>query len=159
MILHASAAFTKRFKCDVSHQGLRLPQDHARLDGWSCHFIRLGTTPLVVAMHDATLYTLVIPAKGLKGFADLWRLLLGRIVERWRDYGAEFDPENQTVMVLPRTDRSRIGSMNDAIQMFRWHWSDRAEIEELEERSNRTPYKAIGYRYPQELLAEMLRAR
>jgi len=159
MILHVSAAFQKRFKCDVSLPGKRLPQDRTRLDGWSCHFIRLGTTPLVVAMHDATLYTLVIPAKGVKSFGDLWRLLLGRIAETWREHGEEFDPENQTVMVLPRTDRSRIGSMNDAILMFRWHRSAVMDIglEELEERSNRTPYKAIDYKQPKELLSRMLR--
>ncbi len=157
MILHASAAFTKRFKCQVSLPEHRLPQTR-RMDAWSCHFIRLGTTPVVVVMHDATLYTLVIPAKGAKSLGELWLRLVGRIAETWWKHGVEYDPGNQTVIVLPRTDRSRIGSMNDAIRMFRWHRADGAELDQLERRSNGTPYKAVGYGFPRNLLASLLQA-
>ena len=69
MILRASAAFTKRFKCQLSHEGERLPQER-RLDAWSCHFVRIGRKPLVVAMNDATLYTLIFPVTGVKGFRN-----------------------------------------------------------------------------------------
>ena len=162
MILRASAAFTKRFKCQLSHEGERLPQAR-RLDAWSCHFVRTGRKPLVVAMNDATLYTLIFPVTGVKGFPELWMRMLGRIAEVWMKHGAEFDPNNQTVIVLPRTDRSLIGSMNDAVGLIRFY-DDRAragreelDLADMERRSNMTPYKALGFEHPESLLARMLR--
>ena len=155
MILHASAAFVKRFKCAVSAAGPWHGQGR-RIDEWSCHYVRLGTMPVVVAMHDATLYTLVIPVTGVKTFGDFWRLFLLRVAGTWAAYGAEFDPANQTVIVLPRTDRTRIGSMNDAIQRIRWHRAHGDEPDGLEASANRMPYKAIDYTCPVDLLERML---
>ena len=77
-------------------------------------------------------------------------------------HGAEFDPNNQTVIVLPRTDRPLIGSMNDAMSMIRFYddlaKAERAELDlaDMERRSNMTPYKALGYESPDRLLARML---
>ena len=155
MILHASAAFAKRFKCAVSAAGPWRGQGR-RIDEWSCHYVRLGTMPVVVAMHDATLYTLVIPVTGVKTFGDFWQRFLLRVAETWAGYDAELDPANQAVVVLPRTDRSRIGSMNDAIRGFRWHRAHGDAQDSLEARANRTPYKAIDYAYPVDLLERML---
>ena len=155
MILHASAAFVKRFKCAVSAADPWHGQGR-RIDEWSCHYVRLGTMPVVVAMHDATLFTLVIPVTGVKTFGDFWRLFLLRVAGTWAAYGAEFDPANQTVVVLPRTDRTRIGSMNDAIQRFRWHRAHGDEPDGLEASANRMPYKAIDYSCPVDLLERML---
>ena len=161
MILRASAAFTKRFKCQLSHGGERIPQER-RLDAWSCHFVRIGRKPLVLAMNDATLYALIFPVKGVKGFPELWMEMLGRIAEVWMKHGAEFDPANQTVMVLSRTDRSLIGSMNDAVALIRFYNdlanAEREELDlaDMERRSNMTPYKALGYEHPDRLLARML---
>ena len=60
------------------------------------------------------------------------------------------------MVVLPRTDRTRIGSMNDAIRGFRWHRAHGDAQDSLEARANRTPYKAIDYAYPVDLLERML---
>lgn len=161
MILRASADFTKRFKCELSFEGERVPQQK-RLDAWSCHFVRLGRTPLVVTMNDATLYMLIIPVTGVKGFAGIWLKLLERIGEVWERHGATFDHENQTVIVLPRTNRSLIGSMSDAINLMRFRNEDaicdgeELSLEKLEKLSNRTPSKAIGFEYPEYLLARAL---
>lgn len=155
MILHASADFVKRFKCSVSNTGpwSDLPPG---LDHWSCHFVRLGTLPVVVAMHDVTLYVLVLRVAGVKTFEDFWRGFLLRVAEVWAQNGAAFDPANQTVAVLPRTDRSRIGSMNDAILGFRWLLSQGDPPDDLGALSNQTPYKAIGYQFPGSLLRQLL---
>lgn len=51
MILRVSDDFAKRFKCELSFDGEKVPQKK-RLDAWSCHFIRLGRKPVVVAMND-----------------------------------------------------------------------------------------------------------
>jgi hypothetical protein len=90
--------------------------------------------------------------------------MLGRIAEVWMKHGAEFDPANQTVMVLPRTNRSLIGSMNDAVALIRFYESfanaERVELDlaDMENRSNMTPYKALGFEQPDRLLARMLGA-
>ncbi len=49
MILRVSAAFAKQFKCVLSHEGEKVPQEQ-RLDAWSCHFIRVRRKPVVVAI-------------------------------------------------------------------------------------------------------------
>ncbi len=163
MILRVSADFTKRFKCELSFEGEKVPQEK-RLDGWSCHFIRLGRKPLVVAMNDATLYMLIVPVTGVKGFTDVWLRLVGRIAEVWERHGADFDPTNQTVMVMARTNRSLIGSMSDAISLMRFRNDDarfdgqEPDLAELEMMSNRTPFKANGFEYPERVLATTLGA-
>lgn len=164
MILRVSAAFAKQFKCLVSHAGENVPQER-RLDAWSCHFIRVRRKPLVVVMNDATLYTLILPVAGVKGFPDLWLKLLGRIGEVWTRHGVDFDPNNQAVVLLSRTNRSLIGSMNDATLLIRIYDDDareeKAELDlmEMEARSNQTPYKVLEYGSPERRMAEALRGR
>ena len=162
MILRVSATFAKQFKCLVSQVGENLPQER-RLDAWSCHFIRVRRKPLVVVMNDATLYTLILPATGMKSFPELWLKLLGRIGEVWKRHGVDFDPDNQTVILLSRTNRSLIGSMNDAIMLIRIYDDDardektELDLMEMEARSNQTPYKALGFEQPERLMARALR--
>lgn len=155
MILRASAAFAKRFKCAFSTPGPWSGKKR-RSDEWSCHLIRLGPLPVVVAMHDATLYVLVIPVTGVKTFEAFFRLFLARVKETWERSGSDFDSENQSVIVLSRTDRTRIGSMNDAILSFRLNRAHGDSLESLETKANHTPYKAIGYNLPDALLQQML---
>ncbi len=164
MILRVSAAFAKQFKCVLSHAGEKVPQER-RLDAWSCHFIRVRRKPVVVAMNDATLYTLILPVTGVKGFPELWLKLLGRIGEVWKRHGVDFDPDNQAVILLSRTNRSLIGSMNDATQLLQFydaHARDERrelDLEMMEARSNQTPYKVLKYEWPEGLLAKALRAK
>lgn len=126
--------------------------------------MRIGRKPLVVLMNDATLYTLIVPATGVKGFPDFWRRLIVRIAGLWESHGAEFDPNNQSVILLGRTDRTLIGSMNDAVMMIRFHdelaKQDGKELElmEMERRSNETPYSALDHHRPGRLLKTMLDA-
>jgi hypothetical protein len=141
-----------------------VPQER-RLDAWSCHFIRVRRKPLVVVMNDATLYTLILPVSGVKGFPELWLKLLGRIGEIWTGYGADFDSDNQAVVLLSRTNRSLIGSMNDATMLIRIYDGDaKAEQMELdlaamETRSNQTPYKVLDYEWPERLMALAVRGQ
>ncbi|MGL4400122.1 MAG: DUF6933 domain-containing protein [Luteolibacter sp.] len=162
MILRVSAAFSKQFKYVLSHPGESVPQER-RLDAWSCHFIRVRRKPLVVVMNDATLYTLILPVTGVKGFSELWLKLLGRIGEVWTQHGVDFDPNNQAVVLLSRTNRSLIGSMNDAIMLIRIYDGDARteqvdlDLAAMEVRSNQTPYKALNYERPERLMTSALR--
>jgi hypothetical protein len=164
MILRVSAAFAKQFKCSIRQVGGNVPQERC-LDSWSCHLIRIRRKPVVVAMNDATLYTLILPVIGVKGFPEMWLKLLYRIGEVLTRHGVDFDPDHQAVILLSRTNRSLIGSMNDAIQLI--HFYDHnakdenreLDLEKMEVRSNQTPYKALNYVWPEQLMAKALRER
>jgi hypothetical protein len=160
MIIRASEAFAKQFKCDLSPVGQAQPAER-QLDSWSCHFIRLGRKPVVVAMNDATLYTLLIPAKGVKSFEEIWMRLVAEVFEIWTEHGGKFDPNNQTVMVVKRTDRSLVAVMNQVIQSIRWQWAihgDDLDLLEVQTHQNYTPMATLGFKFPSEELGEHLNA-
>ena len=160
MVIYCSREFAKRYSCELSLPGEKLPQK-GRLDDWSAHFIRIGRKPIVMMMHDATLWSVVIPATGVTTLAKLLPLFLERVEGIWGGFGANFDPLNQSLIFLPRTDRSRTGSMNDAIRCSR-HMAEIASYEKLpmdwermEQQLNRTPYKALDYDSPEKKMAEL----
>ncbi len=163
MILRVSVAFAKQFKCDLSHEGEKFPQQR-RMDSWSCHFVRVRRKPLVVVMNDATLYTLILPVSGVRSFPDLWKRLLARMDDLWGRHGVAFDANHQSVIVMARTNRSLIGSMNDAIMLIRIYESNardagtELDLAAMEVRSNQTPYKALGYEWPEKLMEKGFRA-
>ena len=160
VLLHVSAAFEKKFRCPVSFADER-PEQTGGMDAWSCHFFRIGRREVVMAMHDASLFTLILPTAGMKGFDGFLMRLIERIAEEWTRYDLPFDPDNQTVMVVRRSDKSRIGSMNDAINLIRFY-HERARdngtdlnLSDMERRSNETPYKTLGYNNPMEKLRSL----
>ena len=104
----------------------------------------------------------LIPTKGLKTFDDFLRTLLLRIEETWARHGAHFDKENLSVLVFKRSNRSLIGSMNDAIHNIRFKASD-CEVEgtqldwtRMEQYINERPCGSLDYLYPVEVLAKHL---
>ena len=161
MIIHASKAFEKRFKCEVSGEGHVVLQT-GRLDAWSGHFFRIGRISYILLMNDATLYALIIPAKGLTTFPALLKVLLPLVSDLWKKHGGSFDPVNQSVIVLPRTNRSLIGSMNDAMNALRFHckvaeFADTPfDLSHVERRMNENPYRSLNYDHPNRLLPKML---
>jgi hypothetical protein len=89
-------------------------------------------------------------------------VLLPLVSDLWKKHGGSFDPDNQSVIVLPRTNRSLIGSMNDAMNALRFH-CDVAEfadtpfdLSHVEWRMNENPYKSLNYDHPNRLLPKML---
>jgi hypothetical protein len=161
MIIHASKDFSKRFKCEVSGEGHTVLQA-GRLDAWSGHVFRIGRTLFVLLMNDASLYAIIIPAKGLTTLPALLKVLLPLISDLWARHGASFDPDNQSVIVLPRTNRSLIGSMNEAMIGLRFFYDVTEfagtpfDLSRLEERLNDTLYKAINHERPSKLLPKLL---
>jgi hypothetical protein len=161
IIIHASSAFAKRYRLKLSLPGEKVPQT-GRLDAWSAHFLRIGRKPVVLFMNDASLWAIIIPATGLTTLEKLLPILLGRIAEVWSAHGAGFDSANQSVMFLKRSNRSLIGSMNDAVSQIRFVEetcrAEGGEIDwaEMEANLNRMPSGAMKYDCPQERLAALL---
>ena len=160
-IIHASQAFTKRYRPELSLPGEKVPQ-LGRLDAWSAHLVRIGRKPVVLFMNDASLWSIIIPATGLTTLEKLLPVLLGRISEVWSAHGAGFDAANQGVVFFSRSNRSLIGSMNDAVSQIRFvDETDRMggrEMNwvEMETYLNRMPYGAMKYDRPSERLAALL---
>ena len=161
MILHLSKQLSDRLKCLASLEGMPVLQA-GRLDAWSGHCFRIGRVEHIMMMNDASLYTLLMPAKGLTSIEAFLGAFLPRVAATWREHGASFDPDNQEVIVLKRSNRSRIGSMNDAIKMVKFHHVyDQEEHPgytpmDMHTRLNEVPYKALGYDSPARLLPKLL---
>ena len=161
MILHLSKQLIERLKCSISLQGVPVIQA-GRLDAWSGHCFRIGRVEHVMMMNDASLYTILMPARGLTSIGSFLKVFLPRVAEVWHQHHAEFDIKNQEVIVLKRTNRSLIGSMNDAILATKFHYGytpdepNRFGPTSIEERLNMVPYKAIQYAAPFELLSKLL---
>lgn len=161
MILHLSNQLAKRLKCRFSFEGMPVLQA-GRLDAWSGHCFRVGRTEHVMMMNDASLYTILLPAKGLTSIDFFLKAFLPRVSEVWQRHGSDFDPNNQEVVVLKRANRSLIGSMNDAIKAVQFYDAyDREDHPgyrpmDIGKRLNMVPYKAIGYNSPERLLPSLL---
>lgn len=161
IIIHASRDFTKRYKCELSLPGERVSQV-GRLDSWSVHFYRISRSPMVMMMNDATLWTVLVHAKGITTLQRILPILLDRIEEAWESHGAAFDRSNQSLIFFSRSNRRLIGSMNDAV--FATHLAVRSAAEngqpvnwrDVEKRLNNTPYKVLDYASPRRMLAKML---
>ena len=160
--IHASKAFVERFGCAVS-----LPKDKPvqtpSIDGWSGDLLKVPRAGQVaVMMHDASLGTLIVPLKGVRRFEEFLPLFLQRVVELWEAVGATFDPANQQVMILRRTNRSLIGSLNNAKELIGFTAFDQMERgepidwNEAQGLINGTPFSAIDYDLPLEKLATLV---
>ena len=161
MILHLSKQLSDRLKCPISMKGVPIIQA-GRLDAWSGHCFRIGRIEHVILMNDASLYTILIPAKGLTSLEAFLKAFLPRVADAWQQFGAEFDSQNQEFVVLKRANRSLIGSMNDAIQAAKFHHYYAQQKHEgygdmdIETRLNMVLYKALAYETPSRLLQKLL---
>ncbi len=161
MILHLSNRLNSRLKCPISLQGMQVIQA-GRLDAWSGHCFRIGRIEHIIMMNDASLYTILMPARGLTSIDSFLKAFLPRVAEVWHRFGAEFDVQNQEIIVLKRSNRSLIGSMNDAVLATEFHFEFTREESHsfgptnIEERLNMVPYKALKYKAPFEVLPKLL---
>ena len=157
MIIHVSKVFATQLKCKVSLPDRRVPQPRA-LESWSADILQSPMGDLIVVMNDASLSTLIIPMQGIRKFEDFFLTFLGHVTAFFDRHGKEFDPFNQSTVVLARSDRSLIGTMNDAkFTIERWIAmaidSHRAvDWDDLERQLNETPYSRIDYNRPDDML-------
>ena len=164
LVVHASRAFVKRYRCEMSLVDRPVIQG-GLIHSWSGHFIRIGHTPLVLLMNDATLWSIIIPVKGVTTFSAFLPIFLERVEEIWNAYGSSFDPGNQVVGIFRRTNRSLIGSMNEAVRLLRFDVEEaRAEGVEpdwggFESSLNQTPFMAMNPSFPVDAMAQYFASR
>jgi len=162
MILHASKSFTEHLKCEVSGPNRKLPH-HSSLDSWSIDLFKLtkvGAYALV--MNDTSLSSIIIPLKGVRDFEVFLPLMLARVAELFVQHGKGIDPKNQSVIILPRSNRSIIGTMNEAKYLVQDGIScdlehvGEVDWESLENELNETPYSRIDYDTPDKRLRKLI---
>lgn len=154
MVIYGSATFVSRLKCQVSMPDQR-PTQVPSPDGWSGDVLRVrGAAPVAVLMHDATLATLLIPLTGVRRFDDL----LPRVLPRMGHLFPSSDFTNQDIVVLRRSNRRLIGSMNDAKRLAEAVVVDQrasgepTDWNQAEDFINGTPFSILGYQTPTQAL-------
>ena len=114
MVLHFSRALAERLRCPLSFPETKVAQS-GRMDSWSGDLLRFrgfGTQALV--MHDASLWPIIIPLDGCKSYETFLPTLLFHVEASYLAVGGRFDRTNLTVVATRRSNRSIIGSMNEA---------------------------------------------
>ena len=113
-------------------------------------------------MHDASLWPILIDVKGVTKLEDLLPLFLKRVMDLFRAHEHVFDEKNQSLIFLPRSNRSLIGSMNDAIKTLKFHvqhiksGGKMISLMGLEAYVVKTPFSAIDYQSPLDRLRELM---
>lgn len=160
MVIHASAKFTKRLKCEVSLPNRRHFQS-IKIHSWSGDIVRVyGVGDCALMMNDASFSIVVMPLKGLT-YETFLQAFLQRAARLFIQAGGSLETQNQTVVVMRRTDRSLIGSMNAAKHDAHYEIQSRLENDvidwnQVEDRLNQTPFSALGYNSPKDELVRVL---
>ncbi len=158
MVLYGSASFVHRLKCQVSLPEHR-PAQVQTVDGWSGDVLKVARVEAVaVMMHDASLATIVVPLGGVRRFEDFLPRFLAQVTSLFKSVGGSINSANQSVLVLRRTNRRLIGSMNNVKQLIGFTIADQRQAGEsvdwMEAQTfvNRTPFSVIGFASPLEAL-------
>jgi hypothetical protein len=162
MILHLSQALAKRLKCRLSLTDAKINQT-GRVDSWSADIFRiprLGTHALI--MHDASLWPIILPLPGSKSYEDFLQALLFHIEASYFSVGGYFDRSNLTVIATKRSNRSIIGSMNEA-RFLLGHYvgarmNDSGEVDWAAARDQlaQTPFTAVEGHFPDKRFAQLV---
>lgn len=114
MILHFSAALAKRLRVKLSFPDKPVLQP-GRKDAWSADILKVdGKERMVLLMHDASQWPILVPIAGCKSYEEFIGLLLLMVAGNYRAFNEPFDHENQEIILTRRTNRTLIGYMNDA---------------------------------------------
>jgi hypothetical protein len=161
MIIFVSNDFAKRYQCPITQVAAPVQQAR-RADSWSVHVFKDRSTSYVLFMHDATLWPVIFPVKAAPKLARLLPLFLERVQKVWREHGAEFDSQNQSILFLKRTDRVLIGSMTEAVKHVQWiaeldrYENKPADWDAYEVTLQELIYGAFKYESPQRMLKALL---
>ncbi|XHR28610.1 MAG: DUF6933 domain-containing protein [Chthoniobacteraceae bacterium] len=147
MILHASRSIAERLKCQVSTHSVF---QKLAVDSWSFDLFKMAKVgTFAVVMNDASLSTFIVPLKGIRTFEVFLPQMLARIGELFDRNGIPFDAQNQSVLILPRSARSLIGTMNEAKAIIKdsilydLKYVGAVDWVSLERELNETPYSQI----------------
>jgi hypothetical protein len=136
-------------------------------ESWHANLLRIDRRKCVLFTHDATLYSVFVPALKKPEFEHLDEVFGQRLFKAllWDGFPQDLIERMleacRTIHFFRSNNRSVLGSMNDIrfqIEVHVAHDGGLANVDlaDLHHRVNRTPFSAVGYRYPVEGFREYL---
>ncbi len=154
MILHLSHALAKRLRCDLSLKNGKVAQPGHK-DSWSADIFRIrGLGSHALIMHDASLWPIILDLKECTTYEIFLKALLVNIEMSYVLVGGDFDSANISVVATKRSNRSIIGSMNNAIYLIESHVHHSREqgipVDWADVQNNiaRTPFMSLQGHFP-----------
>jgi hypothetical protein len=145
-----------------------LPLEANPLVDWSAHLFVAGRTQYILLSNTKSLYSLVLPGKGITDDSEFIERALGSIRAFMEEagQGAAFErliaPASASVRFAKALDRSVTGSMNDLVKHATF-WLAEGELspDEVGVRLNGIPMSALksvdsGYGFPKDVFAAMV---
>jgi hypothetical protein len=157
MILHLSAALAKKLRVPLSFPNMPVLQT-GRSDSWSADILKVrGRERMVLVMHDASQWPLLIPIEGCGTYEEFLQLLMVVMAGNYLAFDKPFDHANQEIILTRRTNRTLIGYMNDAKRCAELkaiiHIQDRGAINwsDITASLSKTPYNSkTGFFIPRD---------
>jgi len=133
---------------------------------WHANLLRIDRRKCLLITHDTTLFSLFIPGvtkPDFRYFSDLFGQVLFKTMRQF-DFPQEkiesMLDRSRDIQVGRTNNRSVLGSMNDMKQMIELTVFDQGglaetDMEKLTHILNHTPFKAIGYSFPEEKMRDL----
>jgi hypothetical protein len=138
-----------------ARQDTRVPT----LGSWHANLIRLGHSPIVLCVSDASLLAVLVPGRDFSNFGSAFR---DRVAQRLRRLGLSEDTISieraamEIIQIQPSDSRSVLASMNDFVRHLKFKVGNHFAFEDadaLEDMLSETPMGALKYQYPVEVAA------
>lgn len=165
MLLRCTAKVLKLL--EQQPRKVELSQSQTSPQEWYVNFVDGLGPAFALCVNPLSLYTLVLSADHLDGAGDLAGRLLGRLTLHMVELGIDrtrvkrLAQECSGVLVAKTASRSVLGSMNDLINHFCWHFSKhmsekgKVDLWAIEQELNNMPQRPIGWKYAQERFTEL----
>jgi len=133
---------------------------------WHANLLRIDWHKCLLFTHDTTLFSLFIPGvtkPDFKHFPDMFGQALFRAMRQFDFSQAQIEnmlDRSRDIRIDRTNNRSVLGSMNDMKQMIELTVFDQGGLAEtnmtkLRRMLNHTPFKAIGYSFPEEKMRNL----
>ena len=125
---------------------------------WSSHLFEAGRAEYILSTNTVTLYSVVFPARGIKGEPAFRSNMLAQLRAALLEDGFEFhykrliDVESESVSYSKAFSRNVTGSMNDLAELASYSMEEQGRSpEEATRMLNSSPFSIIGNASPRQV--------
>lgn len=159
MVVHFTKSLRAKLGLDEVSAGPVDAGPHLR---WYANLFRAERVQYILTTNAASLYSVVMYGRGITDDSLYLRQFFTTLREQLEDADMELiyrrciAPHAGSVVLAKAQDRSVLGSMNDMVQQCKFMLkADDVSPWDLSAAINRTPYGALGYRFPVEAFAQL----
>jgi hypothetical protein len=141
------------------------PMTYSDIDDFHVNLLKYGRYNCVLITNDKTLYSFFLfglKADDFRHFEDIVRERVFKLLMESGLSQNQFEKileSMETFNYSKTSNKSVIASMNDMKKRIEIFLERDDDIYQINKKLNKTPYKAIGYKYPAELFSEILRSK